>query len=314
MKAITKITATAVWVLLGTLMSSVTSHAEVGTVTVDGEEIPPTLFTTFALDHDNSLYHDDLPCPPGSDSYVRETVVMYWLLGREGKRKGVVFEGVDKRAVDDATQRLERLPLNAKEEKKQWARWRLLEQVGQSSRRALVGDIDEATILERYRQAIKEGHPELVNLTLLRRTDYTLENTEARDEVRRMIEAGRSIAELESENLLGSYDPYQSEEWQPVVQPDSLHTDQAVELVAGDIIYSEKYGKRSIVHIHETKILSRVRPYQPIEGDEWFARRVARHIVFKERSQELESSLRKQARVEEDSVLVEAPLNYPVCD
>jgi len=308
MIVIIRLIGTTVALMLGTLLISATLRAEIGTVTVDDELIPQDVFLSY------ELYYENRGRPPKSDSCAREAVVMFWLLAREVRRQGIVFEGADKRHVDGSTQRLERLPVDAPNEQRLRMRWELLEQVGRSFVNVMVGDIDEATMLERYRRAIKEGHPELVNLTLLRRTDYTLANAEARDEVQKMIESGRSIAELERENLLGSFDPYQSEEWEAVEGFDYLHPEQAAALIAGDIIYPDKFHQRGIVHVHETKILSRVRPYHPINGDDYFARRVARRLEFTERRLELESSLRKEARVEENNVLVEAEQTNPECD
>ena len=297
--------------LLGTLLLSGTSLAEIGVVTVDDERIPQAFFHGYASRHESRL------CPPKSDSSARETVVMNWLLAREVRRQGIVFEGSAKRHIDSATQKLERLPIDATDERRQKARLELLEEIARYYIDVTVGDIDEATKIDRYRQAIKEGHPKLVNVTLMRRTVYTLADESARDEVQKMIESGRSIAELERENLLGLFDPYQSEEWELMDWFESLHPDQAAGFSAGDVIYPDKYhGPRAIMYVHETKILSRVRPYQPIQGDDGFALRIAFGLVYNERRQKLESSLRKAALVKENNMLVEAVQAWvhPECD
>ena len=56
-----------------------------------------------------------------------------------------------------------------------------------------------------------------------------------------------------------------------------------------------------------------MRPYQSIDGDDWYARRVALWLVHAERLAPIERKVRAAARVEEDGTRVEAAAEYPEC-
>lgn len=288
------------------ILSVVEAAADIGIVTIDGAVVPNAFFEGYALSSPSSI------CPPVSDDRTREKVVMASLLVREGKRQGIEFTRAVTMSLERAAKRLDRIPGNVVTKNQDMLNWDLERQLSDEYRDAIVGEIDESTVLARYRQAINEGDPKLVNVPLLQRTRYDLKDANERDDIRQAIESGISIAELERQGKLGTFNPYQRDDWAPVVFPSYLEPEKAAEYKAGDIIYPEQWTN-VIVYIHETKVLSRVRPFQPIVGDDWFARRVARHLVYLQRVHELETSLRKAAVVEEDGVLVEPALEYPEC-
>lgn len=294
--------------LLSTLLvlGAATAQSDIGMVSIDGEPVPAVLFEGYEQNYKHRL------CSPASNDRVREDVVMSVLLIEEGQRQGITIEDEDDYGVKRATELLERLPTDASIETRKRFTWDLQRQLADAYRRSLVGEINDATVLERYRQAIKQDHPKLVNLALLRRTTYELKDASEREAIRLAIAEGATISQLEREGRLGTFDLYQRDDWAPVVGPGYLQPEQAAKLQTGDIVYPERWDS-VIVYIHDKKILSRVRPYHPIDGDDWFARRVARHLVYEKRLLELESSLRQAAKVEEDDTVVHASLTYPEC-
>jgi len=288
------------------VLGAAAAQSDIGMVKIDGEPVPAVLFEGY-----RQSYKDN-HCSPVTSDKVREDVVMSVLLVREGQRQGHAIKYADAYAVKRATELLEKLPSDESIETRQRLTWELQRQLADAYRQVLVGDIDDATVLERYRQAIEEGHPELVNLPLLRRTTYELKDASEREAIRLAIASGATIRQLEREGRLGIYDEYQREDWAPVVRTGYLQPEQAAKLRAGDILYPERWDT-IIVYIHDTKMLSRVRPYHPIAGDNRFARRVARQLVYEERLLEVESSLREAVNVEQDGKVVQALLTYPEC-
>ncbi len=128
------------------------AQADIGIVTIDGEQVPPDLFEGHALRYEIKL------CPPLSDDFTREEVVMTQLLIREGKRLGVEITGANAIGVERTNENYERLASDVSHRRRVNVRWEQQQQLADSYRNELIGDIDHATRLKRYRQAIKQGH------------------------------------------------------------------------------------------------------------------------------------------------------------
>lgn len=63
---------------------SLNVQADIGVVTIDGEDIPPVLFQQYKPTPRG--YVQPL-CPPKSDEYVRNTIIIQWLTARKEKEK-----------------------------------------------------------------------------------------------------------------------------------------------------------------------------------------------------------------------------------
>lgn len=280
--------------------------ADIGQVTVDDELLDDALFAQRTIRLSARRI-----CPPVSDDRIREHVVMLHLLVREGNRLGLKIVGADALGEEDALTALERIPTNATPQRRAQLEFDLLKQRGTSYRTLLIGEIGDDEITARYPRAIEQKHPELVNVVLLRYTMHNFGTEEARTLALRELEDGNTYEQLVAANKFGDFDEYDDEEWRFLERWVQIEPVIGT-LAPGDIAVSTNF-RASVLHVTDTKVLSRIRPHQRINGDELHAWRTVLHIISRERQQALETRLRQDAVVREDGIRVFARENYPEC-
>ena len=274
--------------------------ADVGSVSVDGESVPPALFAVHA-----SRLASGRNCPPPSDERVREEVVLLHLLARAGERAGLTLDGADRIGEERARTALARLPSNATAAERSHLEHALLQELADGYRERLIGPIGDEEIALRYRRAVEDRHPALVDVVLLRYTMHEFGDEAARERAMRELELGTPYETLVESGRFGTFYEHDDEAWR-LLQPWLRIEPEVGELEAGDLVRPRDF-RASVLHVSETKVLSRIRPHQPINGDDLHAWRTVLHMIGRERRRALEQRLRRDAVVEEDGVPVPAP-------
>ena len=274
--------------------------ADVGDVRIDGEPVPAALFDAHA-----SRLGSRRNCPPPSDDRVREDIVLLRLLVREGERAGLTLDGADGIGEEWARTSLARLPSNATATERSRLEYELLQKLADGYRTRLIGPIGDDEIAVRYRRAIDERHPGLVDVILLRYTMHGFDDEAARDRAVRELELGTPYEALVDSGRFGTFDEHDDEEWR-LLEPWLRIEPDVGDLEAGDVARPKDFPT-SALYVVETKVLSRIRPHQPINGDDLHAWRTVLHMIGRERRQALERRLRRDAVVVEDGTRVPVP-------
>ena len=275
-----------------------------GRVTVDNEVLPAVLFKAPL----NGFGRD---CPPVSDNRMRESMVMLHLIVREGERLKLAMDKVDRMGIERAQTVLERLPTNAAERQRAQPAFDVLSAKARVYKALLIGEIGDDGITERYRRAIDEKRPELVDVVLLRYTMHEFGTEEARALALRELELGSTYEQLVAAGRFGRFNEHEDEEWRMLERWTRIEP-TVDKLAPGDIAINKNFGS-SLLHVTDTKVLSRIRPHQPINGDKLHAWSTVKYIIYKERELALETRLREKAIVREDGDVVFASDTYPAC-
>lgn len=185
-------------------------HAFDSEVKVDGEVIPPVLFDGYA----KHRLTRNMNCPPHSDAYVRDRVVLSWLLVQDGKARNLSIGEDTKGYLERVDDELASDKAQSDEEFASTRHWLKLEY--------LVGNYVGQQIkypgnkqkMSEYDRRVKEKDPAFVDVPMVKiakvRTDK-----ESLDAIAKQLRDGESWEQVSANVEEYDWNSYNYEKWLP---------------------------------------------------------------------------------------------------
>ena len=139
-------------------------------------------------------------------------------------------------------------------------------------------------------------------MVLLRYTTHEFDDEATRERAVRELEFGTPYETHVGSGRFGTFHEDEDEEWR-LIEPWLQIESEVGDLKAGDVARLRGF-RIGVLCMTDTKVLSRIRPRQPINGDDLHAWRTVLVMIGRERERELERRLREEAVVEEGGMLV----------
>ena len=257
------------FVLSLTILPSSVLASEFANIRLNGETVPEGFFRKY------SEVNEHLLCAPASDAYVIQEIVTSKLILDEGIRQAVVPDRDDALRIEREQKSVDNLRVGSTVTEEEDQRYWLFNSKSRGYGNALVGEITSDDALERYRQLILDKDTRLVNVTLLSIVNHQFVSKTQRNLALDKLALGQSIERVIAADDFGNFNPFQADRWITVDESRVLRAEDAA-IQAGTVFVPDWDPNTHLIRIVDTKVISRIRPFQVMEGT---SDRYARHIA-----------------------------------